>query len=602
MAPRLVLIHGIGGPGQADLDRKRWISALAKGARDAGHSGAADRLEEGTLAEVTFAYYGHLFARTGEQGAGTEDLDEDEALLLTELLADMARALLDTQHEPSATTLKRVVTQLEPTGEAEGAGDLVRRAINAATAAGARSGDRPVSGRAGGLRVRDLAQVARYLTRGETDGHGCSIDPRIREVVSDALGLGPTSVVTHSLGSVVAFETLHEHVCSVPLWVTLGSPFAMRAVVWPKVQPRPPTTPDTVMRWLNFWNRDDIIAARPILESDVLASAVGVLPCSIRVDSDGLWVHSATKYLAKADVAGPVMEALGHLMISMNTTVPRHLLVIASQCENMNQLTRLREAASSLCDAFLDPSVGACQPGLPSSGALLCGQLPASDIEARVREAITYASRRGATLVLALLGHGFVPGTDSSTLYLMGWDSVEGVRRRSVDVGKLLTEAVDEPGVKGVIGIVDTCALAAALPPTSALVSGAQAGQTRLSLLMASGMHQSAYDMDLSCSLAKLLGTGMAEAGSLLHMAEVVIGLRAMAPAPAWPWTSFLCICNQPISISRSCAARHRRWKSTTTRWATWSLTQRQNDIPCLSRLAALRLRAMMDIRSPSSL
>jgi pimeloyl-ACP methyl ester carboxylesterase len=92
------------------------------------------------------------------------------------------------------------------------------------------------------------------------------------------LGLGPTLVVAHSLGSVVAFETLHEHVCSVPLWVTLGSPLAMRAVVWPKVRPRPPTTPDTVVRWLNFWNRDDVIAARPILESDVLASAVGVLP------------------------------------------------------------------------------------------------------------------------------------------------------------------------------------------------------------------------------------------------------------------------------------------------------------------------------------
>ena len=72
----------------------------------------------------------------------------------------------------------------------------------------------------------------------------------------------------------------------------------MRAVVWPKVRPRPPTTPDTVVRWLNFWNRDDVIAARPILESDVLASAVGVLPCSIRVDSDGLWS-------SMPDAAGP---------------------------------------------------------------------------------------------------------------------------------------------------------------------------------------------------------------------------------------------------------------------------------------------------------
>jgi hypothetical protein len=55
---------------------------------------------------------------------------------------------------------------------------------------------------------------------------------------------------------------------------------------------------------------DDIIAARPILESDVAANLVGVLPASIRVDSDGAWVHSATKYLAKADVAGPIIEAI----------------------------------------------------------------------------------------------------------------------------------------------------------------------------------------------------------------------------------------------------------------------------------------------------
>ena len=317
MAPRLVLIHGIGGPGQAEVDRKRWISALAKGARDAGHSEAAESLEKGTLAEVTLAYYGHLFARTGEQGAGTEDLAEDEALVLTELLADMARALTDTQDGPSAATLERVVAQLEPSGEAEGAGDLVRRAINAATTLlGAGPWGSAGQWAGGKFLVRDLAQVARYLTRGEPDGSGRSIDARIRDVIADALGPAPALVVAHSLGSVVAFETLHEHACSVPLWVTLGSPLAMRAVVWPKVRPQPPTTPDKVVRWLNFWDRDDIITARPILESDVRASAVGVSPRSIRVDSDGLWVHSATKYLAKADVAGPVMEALSRLISS----------------------------------------------------------------------------------------------------------------------------------------------------------------------------------------------------------------------------------------------------------------------------------------------
>jgi pimeloyl-ACP methyl ester carboxylesterase len=317
MAPRLVLVHGIGGPRQPDAVRKEWIAALAKGARDAGHSEAAGSLEDGSLADVVFAYYGHLFQRAEEQGAGGYDLDENEAVVLNDLLAEMARALYDTQDGPdprTAAALARVIAQLESAGEAEGAGDLVRRVINAATMLlGAGPWGRAGGWASGRLLIRDLAQVARYLARGELDKDASSIDVRIREVVAEALGSGPALVVAHSLGSVVTFETLHDHVGSVPLWVTLGSPLAMRAVVWPKVRPRPPTTPETVARWLNFWDRDDIIAARPILESDVLANSAGVLPRSARVDSSGLWVHTATKYLAKADVAGPVMEALGRL-------------------------------------------------------------------------------------------------------------------------------------------------------------------------------------------------------------------------------------------------------------------------------------------------
>ena len=117
-------------------------------------------------------------------------------------------------------------------------------------------------------------------------------------------------VVAHSLGTVVSFETLHEHTGDIPLWVTLGSPLALRSVVWPKLRPEPRTTPPQVRRWLNYWDRDDIVATRPILENSFLPNADGVLPDSYRVDSDGVRVHAAVKYLAKADVAGPVVEAL----------------------------------------------------------------------------------------------------------------------------------------------------------------------------------------------------------------------------------------------------------------------------------------------------
>ena len=158
--------------------------------------------------------------------------------------------------------------------------------------------------------VRDLAQVARYLARGEPGENGRTLDTRIRDIVESALGPGPSVVIAHSLGSIVTFEMLHNYPQAVPLWVTLGSPLAMRAVVWPRVRPKPSTTPDKVMCWLNFWDRDDIIVTRPILESDFAANASGIVPKSRRVDSDGIWVHTATKYLAKAGVAGPIMETI----------------------------------------------------------------------------------------------------------------------------------------------------------------------------------------------------------------------------------------------------------------------------------------------------
>ena len=170
-----------------------------------------------------------------------------------------------------------------------------------------RGGGQWVSGK---LMVGTLAQVARYLARGEADAAGRTLDERIRAVVASAFGPGPAVVVAHSLGTVVSYETLHEHQGDVPLWVTLGSPLALRSVVWPKLRPAPPTTPPQVRRWLNYWDRDDIVAARPILERQFLGNAAGVGPDSDRVDSDGVWVHGAVKYLAKANVAGPVMEAL----------------------------------------------------------------------------------------------------------------------------------------------------------------------------------------------------------------------------------------------------------------------------------------------------
>jgi pimeloyl-ACP methyl ester carboxylesterase len=312
MEPRLVFVHGIGGARHVDRERIRWAGALADGARQAGHSTLASRLVSGTT-DVAFAYYGDLFGLHGTQGVDAADLDEDTARLLTDLLSEVVESrLAETEDERVRRELMHASAQLHPSGQAQGAGDLVRLALNAATTL---VGARPMRGAAQWVSGRhllgDLAQVARYLARREADACGVPIDVRIRERVSQALGSESAVVVAHSLGTVVALEALYSYQGEIPLFVTLGSPIAMRAVVWPRLVPCPPCAPEAVRCWLNFWDRDDIITARPRLEDHVLASSSGVRPESRRVDSDGLWVHDATKYLATPGVAGPISEALG---------------------------------------------------------------------------------------------------------------------------------------------------------------------------------------------------------------------------------------------------------------------------------------------------
>jgi hypothetical protein len=311
VAPRLVLIHGIGGARRPAAELQNWLSALAQGARAAGHVSAAANLLDGSLTDVVFADYSNFFRKRDSQGSGELALDGDQARLVIDLLYELIAEKAGTRGPAVDKVMGRSMAQLQPTGKAQGTGDLVRLAINAAsTFLGAgpwKNGGQWVSGK---LLVRDLAQVARYLMRGEPGDDGLTIDVRIRRAVAEALGQGPAVVVAHSLGTVISFELLHECPVEIPLWVTLGSPLAMRSVVWPRIIPRPPATPMSVARWLNFWDRDDVITARPILEEDFVSSAAGVKPQSACVDSDGIWVHTATKYLAHAEVAEPVIESI----------------------------------------------------------------------------------------------------------------------------------------------------------------------------------------------------------------------------------------------------------------------------------------------------
>lgn len=193
----------------------------------------------------------------------------------------------------------------------------------------------------------------------------------------------------------------------------------------------------------------------------------------------------------------------------------RHVLVVATQCQSMPSLEGLAIVAADLRDVLTDEAIGGCRPGLPDGRALLSGELDRAVLESSVREAIAYAADESATLVLALLGHGFVPGEDP-TLYLMVQRSREGVRAEAVNVPNLLIEAADRQNIGGVIALVDTCTAAAAQPSFRDLANGARAGCTRVSVLMASGVGRPAFDFAMSRAVTTLLRSGVPDLAPVL--------------------------------------------------------------------------------------
>ncbi|MFG3055344.1 hypothetical protein ACGFZP_30955 [Kitasatospora sp. NPDC048239] len=194
----------------------------------------------------------------------------------------------------------------------------------------------------------------------------------------------------------------------------------------------------------------------------------------------------------------------------------RHLLLIATQCAAMPDLDGLETVADRLFDVLTDPGVGGCEPSPVADPAhLRSGTVTWREAEDAVLAAVRAAGEAGATLVLALLGHGQTPAS-GGPLWYMAADSLPDAADRSLDVSALLDRATDHPGVAGVIALVDTCHAATGVPGTAALAGGFRNGRKRLAALLASGVQQEAFRLDFSRTLTALLGEGLPGEGDYL--------------------------------------------------------------------------------------
>ncbi|GGN48146.1 hypothetical protein GCM10011579_000520 [Streptomyces albiflavescens] len=209
-------------------------------------------------------------------------------------------------------------------------------------------------------------------------------------------------------------------------------------------------------------------------------------------------------------------------------TPRRHVLVVAPQCPDLGLLDGLEEVAGSLRGLLVDQWRGACTGSLGSS--LLCGtSVEQAQIEAAVRGAAERAGRAGAVLVLALIGHGITPGRNS-TLYLMAGNSRADEIGTAVNVGALLTQVLETPGLPGVFALIDTCHAGGAIPDLARTDGGVRQGAARFSMIMSVGAAQKAYRLAFSRGVVHVLTEGIRGAGEFLRADAVLDAVRDAAP------------------------------------------------------------------------
>lgn len=291
----LVLIHG---RDQQHKDsralKKAWIDAWTQGLAE---SGLRIPIPE---TAVRFPYYGQtLFdLADGVSAAAAAAIivrgtagDDAEAQFVREVLQEAAAAKGITDAE-----IDEELTQGDPVIERGAQNWRMTRVL-------AKLLDRRVPGASGSIVALITSDVHKYL---RNPGVGNRINDGVRGAFSPNV---ETVVVGHSLGSVVGYSVLtHEgrsHGWNVPLFVTLGSPLAVKAI---RKALAPIQHPHVATHWLNARDPADIVALYPLTQTHF-----DVTP---RVENNDD-IHNETSnrhgirgYLSDATVARRIYEAL----------------------------------------------------------------------------------------------------------------------------------------------------------------------------------------------------------------------------------------------------------------------------------------------------
>jgi alpha-beta hydrolase superfamily lysophospholipase len=157
----------------------------------------------------------------------------------------------------------------------------------------------------GGIRSAALESFSRdiflYTTRPD-------VREEIDQIVANSLTEEPTVMVGHSLGSVVAYSVLRSdrRSLSVPLYLTVGCPLAIRAI---RDQFRPLRYPLPVKEWFNAFDKRDTVALYPLDRANFPVTPEIENYAAVKNSTRNR--HGIAGYLDDPQVAQRLLDALG---------------------------------------------------------------------------------------------------------------------------------------------------------------------------------------------------------------------------------------------------------------------------------------------------
>jgi hypothetical protein len=224
--------------------RDEWIPVLQEGSSRLGR-------ELPPASEIRFPFYGaRLDELTGESPSLLFDVvtrgdrapvDEFERELVTAFAQKLGITDADVQRELGPGVVTRGPENWE---WVQAIGRLISRRAPAVAAA---------------VIAQVTADVNAYLRRAK-------VRREINAMFDDAIGPDETIVVSHSLGTVIAYDVLSamKNRARVPLFVTLGSPLAIEPIKAELISPL--GKPAGVKRWVNASDERDPVALHARLE------------------------------------------------------------------------------------------------------------------------------------------------------------------------------------------------------------------------------------------------------------------------------------------------------------------------------------------------